>query len=93
MFKFFSIVLSIIGLFKLSLGSDGWEIIDDYNPQYRNLMTAVKWTIRNIQKSKNDLGPERITGFSMPLSAMMLEDDEDTKFKFILNLNLKSQVF
>jgi hypothetical protein len=93
MFKFISILLLLIGLFKLSLGSDEWEIIDDYNPQYINLMNAVKWTIRNIQKSTNDLGTERIKGFSMPLTAMMLEDDKDTEFKFILNINLNTKVF
>ena len=89
MFNYVRVVILVLSVFKMSMANDEWEIINDYNAQYKSLMSSVKWTIRNIQKSTNDLSIAKIKGFVMPLNALMLEKNDGTIFNFMLSMNVK----
>jgi hypothetical protein len=89
MFKFVRVAILVLSVLKMSMANDEWEIINDYNAQYKNFMSSVKWTIRNIQKSTNDLSISKIKGFVMPLNALMLENNDVTKFNFILSMDVQ----
>ena len=89
MFKFVRVVILVLFVFKITMANDEWEIINEYNAQFKNFMSSVKWTIRNIQKSSNDLSIAKIKGFVMPLNALMLENNDGTIFNFSLSMDVK----